>query len=276
MMKIDAHQHFWKYDSEKHSWIGDDMKVIQKDFLPEDLQPIYEKEAISGCVAVQADQTEEETNFLLELADKNEFIKGVVGWIDIRSPELEKRLEYYKQFIKLKGFRHVVQDEPDIGFMTRPDFQKGIALLEKYGFTYDILIFPSQMEAALATVKKFPKQKFVIDHIAKPDIKNGEIDGWREKMKALAAQANVYCKVSGMVTEADVDTWKYDDFVPYLDVIFEWFGAERIMFGSDWPVCLLGGSYAEIKGILETYTDKLGIEEQKAVLGETAKAFYNL
>ncbi|CAL66674.1 amidohydrolase family protein [Christiangramia forsetii] len=275
-MKIDAHQHFWKYNPEKHSWISDDMKVIQKDFLPEDLKPICKKEGIAGCVVVQADQTEDETNFLLDLAEKHDFIKAVVGWIDLRSPDLEERLEHYRKYEKLKGFRHVVQDEPDVNFMKLADFQKGIASLEKYGFTYDILIFPSQMEAALATVKKFPKQKFVIDHIAKPDIKNGKIDEWKEKMKTLASHKNVYCKVSGMVTEADLEKWEYSDFAPYLDVIFDGFGSERIMFGSDWPVCLLGGSYSEVKGILENYIKPLSEREKEDVWGRTAQNFYDV
>jgi len=234
-MIIDSHQHFWKYHPVKHSWINDQMKVLQQDYLPENLLEVYTENEIDGCVAVQADQSESETNFLLDLAKENDFIKGIVGWVDLRSDRLEERLEHYSQFKVIKGFRHVVQDEPDPNFIIGKQFKKGIKLLEEYRFTYDILIFPSQLEATLRLIEEFPDHRFVIDHIAKPQIKDGFIKDWEVLMRKIAMHQNVYCKVSGMVTEADWEHWKYNDFIPYLNIIFEIFGTDRIMYGSDWP-----------------------------------------
>jgi len=203
-MIIDSHQHFWKYEPVKHSWINDDMKVLQRDYMPEDLKKIYNENGIEGCVAVQADQSEAETDFLIDLANNHSFIKGVVGWIDLRSEDLEKRLQHYSQFKIIKGFRHVVQDEPDPNFIIGEQFKKGIALLHQYGFTYDILIFPNQLEASLKLVKEFPEIRFVIDHIAKPRIKEGLVKEWEILIREIAQHPNVYCKVSGMVTEAGI------------------------------------------------------------------------
>lgn len=276
IIRIDAHQHFWYYNPKKHDWIDSTMSVIQKDFLPKDLEKVFKKNGVDGCISVQADQTEAETEFLLALAEEYDFIKGVVGWVDLRATNLEDRLEYFTQFPKLKGFRHVVQSEPDPKFMLQKSFQYGLGCLERYGFTYDILIFPTQLAAALETVKNFPRQKFVIDHIAKPYIKKGVIGEWETYMRALGEQPNVWCKISGMVTEADWKKWQYKDFLPYLNIIFEAFPNDRIMYGSDWPVCLLGGNYGKIKSILEKYTDNLSITKQKRLWGENALNFYNI
>lgn len=276
VIKIDAHQHFWYYNPKKHDWIDSTMSAIQKDFLPKDLAKVFKKNGIDGCISVQADQTEAETEFLLALAEEYDFIKGVVGWVDLRATNLEERLEYFTQFPKLKGFRHVVQNEPDPKFMLQKAFQYGLGCLERYGFTYDILIFPTQLAAALETVKKFPNQKFVIDHIAKPSIKKGTIGEWETHMRAIGAQPNAWCKISGMVTEADLKNWKYDDFVPYLEVIFDAFTNDRIMYGSDWPVCLLGGNYRKIKNIVEQYTSKFSSAESNRFWGENALNFYNI
>jgi L-fuconolactonase len=272
---VDAHQHFWHYHPEKHSWIDDSMANIRKDFLPADLAPILSANGMEGCVAVQADQTEVETNFLLELASKNAFIKGVVGWVDLRSVSIKDALAQYAQNNKVKGFRHILQGE-EPAFMLQPNFINGIAALNEFGFTYDILIFPKHLDAALELVKQFPNQPFVIDHIAKPYIKTGLIDEWKKGMQALAAFENVHCKVSGMVTEADFKLWKPTDFTPYLDVVFEAFGTKRILFGTDWPVCEVAAKYEQVVGIVANYCASLSETEQYQVFRDNAYQFYKL
>jgi L-fuconolactonase len=275
-MTIDAHQHFWHYKAETHSWITDDMQRIRRDFLPADLQPVLALAGIEGCIAVQADQSEEETHFLLQLAAENDFIKGVVGWVDLSSPALESRLEYYAQQAKLCGFRHIVQAEPDPNFLLRDKFKTGISLLERYGFTYDILVYPHQLGAALELVRLFPNQAFIIDHIAKPYIKDGYFDGWANQMKAIAQYENVYCKVSGMVTEADWANWQYEDFVPYLDLVFQAFGIQRVVYGSDWPVCLVAAEYLIMKSIVDQYIAAFSETEKELIMGKNAIQFYNI
>ena len=275
-MVIDSHQHFWIYEAEKHAWLDNDMKVIRKNFLPEDLKLVYQNNGIDGCVAVQADQTLAETDFLLDLAEKNDFIKGVVGWVDLRAANIDDTLKQYSKFPKLKGFRHVVQGEADHNFMLRPDFLNGIAALEKYNFTYDVLIFPHQLGAALELVRRFPNQKFVIDHIAKPYLKDGFYDGWAALMKAIGEHKNVYCKLSGMTTEADYNNWTPEQIEPYMQVVLDAFGAERILFGSDWPVCLVAGNYTKTKELVTNFIAKFSSEEQTAIMGGNAMQFYNL
>ncbi|QVY66140.1 amidohydrolase [Polaribacter sp. Q13] len=275
-MTIDSHQHFWKYEAVKHSWIDDEMSVIRRDFLPSDLSKVYKENGIDGCVAVQADQTLEETNFLIDLAAENSFIKGIVGWVDLRAENIEEVLEKYSKNTIVKGFRHVVQGEADHNFLLRPNFLRGITALEKYNFTYDILVFPHQLGAVLEFVQRFPNQKFVIDHIAKPYIKDGFFDGWALQMKEIATYKNVLCKVSGMITEADYNTWTEAQLNPYLEVVFNAFGTNRTMFGSDWPVCLVAGNYTEVKNIVTNYISKFSEAEQKAIMGENAIDFYNI
>jgi L-fuconolactonase len=275
-MQIDSHQHFWKYHPVKDAWITGDMKIIQHDFLPEELLPLLQQHGIDGCIAVQADQSEIETHFLLQLADKYDFIKGVVGWVDLRAENLEERLGYFSAFKKLKGFRHIVQAEPEDDFLLRPDFCKGIEKLVKYGFTYDILIFPRQLSYAASFVKQFPQQAFVIDHLAKPDFRKTDFSAWEKNIRAISVHPNVYCKVSGMVTEADWQHWKPGDFNYCLDVVTETFGTGRLMFGSDWPVCMLAASYNEIYGIVRSYYQSFSAEEQYSIWGGNAAAFYNL
>ena len=275
-MRIDAHQHFWQFDPVRDSWITDEMAVIQKDFLPEHLQPVLQKNGFDGCVLVQTDQSEVGNHFMLQLADENSFIKGIVGWIDLQAENKEERLAYYKQFNSIKGFRHVLQGEQDRALMLRPAFMQGITALQKFDFTYDILIFPDQLKYASELVASFPDQKFVLDHIAKPYIKEKKLDGWREDIIALAQYRNVYCKISGMVTEANWKSWTKDDFVPYLDVVVNAFGINRIMYGSDWPVCLVAASYEEVLGIVQDYFSSFSKEEQQLFYGDNAKMFYNL
>lgn len=275
-MVIDSHQHFWKYEAVKHSWIDNEMKVIRKDFMPSDLAKVYAENGIDGCVAVQADQTLEETKFLLDLADKNDFIKGVVGWVDLRDKNIEDTLEKYSNHKKLKGFRHVVQGEADHNFLLRPDFLRGISALSTYNYTYDILVFPHQLGSVLEFIKRFPNQKFVIDHIAKPYIKDGFFDGWASQMTAIAKQENVFCKVSGMITEADYNSWTQVELQKYLELVFTTFGNDRIMFGSDWPVCLVAGNYQQVKEIVTNFINDFSEAEQKAIMGENTIKFYNL
>ena len=275
-MTIDSHQHFWKYEPVKHDWIDDEMAIIRKDFMPSDLREVYVKNGIDGCVAVQADQTLAETDFLLDLASKNNFIKGVVGWADLQGEDIEMVLEKYSAFEKLKGFRHVVQGEPDHNFLLRPNFLRGIKALQKHNFTYDILVFPHQLGAVLEFVKRFPNQIFVIDHIAKPHIKDGFFDGWATLMKEISKYENVYCKVSGMITEADYKSWTEAQLQPYLNLVFNAFGTKRIMYGSDWPVCLVAGKYNQVKAIITTFISKLSETEKAAVMGKNAIQFYDL
>lgn len=275
-MIIDSHQHFWHYEPVKHAWLDDAMAVIRKDFMPADLEKVYKENNIDGCVAVQADQTLEETDFLLKLSSENHFIKGVVGWVDLRNHNLEAVLETYAEQKKLKGFRHVVQGEPDHNFLLRPDFTKGISILEKQGYTYDILIFPHQLGATLEFVKQFPNQKFVIDHIAKPYIKDGFFDGWAVLMKEIAKHENVYCKMSGMITEADYKLWTPEQIKPYMELVLEAFKPDRLMFGSDWPVCLVAGNYKKVKSLVTDFISKLSETEQNQIMGTNAINFYNL
>ena len=273
--RIDAHQHFWKFDPLRDSWIDETMQKIQRDFLPEDLLPLLQENKFSGCIAVQASQSEDETNFLINLAAKNDFIKGVVGWVDLRGVTIEERLNHFSSNNIIKGFRHVVQGEAD-DFMLRKDFQNGIAALKQFNFTYDILIFHRQLPAAIKLVNEFPDQPFVIDHIAKPDIKSGDIASWKKGIQEIAKAENVSCKISGMVTEADWKNWKTDDLKPYLDVIFENFSADKLMFGSDWPVSNVASDYTEVVKTLEDYISQLGVQNQNKIWHENATSFYKL
>jgi len=275
MPRIDAHQHFWKFDSVRDNWITDDMSVIQKDFLPVDLHPLLQKNKFDGCVVVQSDQSEGENIFQLINAEENDFIKGIVGWVDLQSELVEERLEHYQSFKKIKGFRHVLQGESDRALMLRPSFKRGISLLNKYDFTFDILIFPDQLPYSSELVKAFPDQPFVIDHIAKPDIKNKNISEWESDMEIIAQYENVYCKISGMITEVDKNRSK-EDFTPYMDVVIKSFGTKRIMFGSDWPVCLLAASYDEVVNITQEYFSSFSQNEQQLFFGENASTFYKL
>lgn len=273
---IDAHQHFWIFDSVRDSWINDDMKIIQKDFLPEDFEIVLKENRIEGSVVVQSAQSEKENEFQIMNAGKYDFIKGVVGWINLQADDVEEKLLYYKQFKKLKGFRHILQGVPQRNLMLQPAFKRGISLLHKFGFTYDILILPDQLVYAKQLAAEFPNQLFVLDHIAKPDIKNKKIDEWKKNILALGAYENVYCKISGMVTEADWKNWTSEDFIPYIDVVVNAFGTKRIMFGSDWPVCLVAASYKKMKDIVDNYFSFFSKNEQKNFYSKTAIKFYNL
>lgn len=275
-MRIDSHQHFWQYDPGRDGWITDEMAVLKHDFLPDNLIPLMRANGIDACIAVQADQSEAETNFLLGLADRHAEIAGVVGWMDLRDEKIRARLKYFSRFRKLRGFRHIVQAEPDDQFLLRKEFLRGVEALAEFGFTYDILIYARHLPCANEFVRHFPEQKFVVDHLAKPDIKAGEIEWWESGIHALAENANVWCKLSGMVVEADWKSWTPADFTPYLDVVFSAFGTDRLMFGSDWPVCLPAASYTQVKSIIEDYTRDFSAQQKENIFGLNAARFYGL
>ena len=275
MPNIDSHQHFWNYHPVKHEWIDNEMAIIRQDFLPSDVISILDENNIDGCVAVQADQTEKETDFLVSLAKENEFIRGIVGWVNLRADDVKERLNHYSQSSAIKGFRHILQGE-DPSFMLQPDFLRGIAALKEFNFAYDILIFPKHLTAAIELVKKNPNQLFVVDHIAKPNIKKGLIDEWKKDIQTIAQFENVYCKISGMVTEADYHHWKKSDFIPYIDAVVESFGTNRIMFGSDWPVCTVAATYQQVQDIVKTHFKSFTKNEQDLFFGENAVKFYKL
>jgi L-fuconolactonase len=276
MMKIDSHQHFWRYNPTRDAWITDDMSILKRDFLPEELALECKANGIDASIAVQADQSENETLFLLELAQGNPRIAGVVGWTDLASANVEEQLLNFSRHEKLRGFRHIAQAEPDDRFLMQPAFLRGISRLRQFDFTYDILIYPKQLPAAIELVSKFPEQRFVIDHLAKPSIKSNEIIFWDAHIRRIAESPNVFCKLSGLVTEADWRNWKPADFKPYLDVVFDAFGVDRLMFGSDWPVCLLAAAYAQVKQIIEDYLHGCTSAQKENIFGGNAIRFYDL
>ncbi|NIK68705.1 amidohydrolase family protein [Paenibacillus sp. BK720] len=275
-MRIDSHQHFWIYNEQEYGWMSGQHKAIQTDFLPEHLKPLLLQNGFDGSIAVQARQTLQETEWLLSLAERYSEIKGVVGWVDLRSTEIGRQLEKYGGHPLLKGVRHVVHDEPDDRFLLREDFRNGIASLEKYGLTYDLLLFPKHLPYAAELAGQFPKQPFVLDHIAKPDIANKGLEPWAQDLARLAAYPNVYCKLSGMVTEAEWGNWKEEDFAIYLDTVFQCFGAERLMIGSDWPVCTLSGTYEQTITIVKNYLKDFSEEDRSLVLGGNCARFYGI
>jgi L-fuconolactonase len=275
-MHIDAHQHFWIYSPSAYDWIDDSMAALRRDFLPEDLQPELESNDVQGSVAVQARQTVEETRWLLELAERSPWILGVVGWVDLRSPEVRSQLKVLAQNPKLVGIRHIVQSEPDSRFLLQPDFLRGVSLLQEFDLAYDILIYTKHLPVAAEFVKRFPRQRFVLDHLAKPPIKSGNVDSWAQGIKRLAESPNVFCKLSGLVTEADWRHWEPEHIIPLLDVAFESFGPDRLMIGSDWPVCLVAASYARAIEVVKNYLLGQKRECQNTVLGGNAQRFWRL
>lgn len=275
-MHIDAHQHYWLYSAEEYGWIDESMAALRRDFLPEDLSPELERNDFQGSVAVQACHTLEETRWLLKLAEHSKKILGVVGWVDLCSRECRSQLEEFSKHPKLVGIRHVVQSEPDDRFLLRDDFHRGIALLEEFDLAYDILIYTRHLPVAVEFVEQFPRQRFVLDHLAKPPIKNREIEVWARGIRRLAEFPNVFCKLSGLVTEADWLHWKPKDMHPYLDVAFDEFGASRLMIGSDWPVCLVAGKYGPVMDVVKKYLERHSSEMRDAVLGGNARRFWRL
>ena len=275
-MRIDSHQHFWIYDPNQYPWMTDELSAIRSNHSPEHLQVEFDRLGIDGYVAVQARQSLDESRWLLKMADESCLIKGVVGWVDLRSENVEDQLAEFAEHPKFVGVRHVVQDEPDENFMLLPDFIRGISKLKSYDLSYDILVFPKQLPAAIELVKQFPDQPFVLDHIAKPLIKDKGISTWNEHIRELAQFSNLNCKVSGMITEANWTTWKTSDFTPYLDVVFEAFGEDRLMYGSDWPVCKLAGSYRQVYDLTDNYFSQFSPLAKEKFFGGVASEFYRL
>lgn len=276
MYKIDSHHHFWTYDPVQYGWITDEMAIIRRDFGPTDLEREIPAAGISAVISVQAHQSLEETRALLKFADNNDFIRGVVGWTPLIDRKVTETLAQFSSQPKLRAVRHVLQDEPDPDYMLREDFNRGIAALKPFGLIYDILIFERHLPQTIQFVDRHPDQVFVLDHLAKPRVKAGEISPWAERITELAKRPNVYCKLSGLVTEADYHNWTEEQLQRYFDVVLEAFGPKRLMFGSDWPVCLVAVSYARWVAIVERFTEKLSQNEQERIWSGTAKEAYRL
>jgi L-fuconolactonase len=275
-MTIDAHQHFWVYKPEDLPWIPPELPLLRRDYLPEQLAPLLRAGGVDGTVVVQAQHSQRETEWLLQLAERNPFIRGIVGWLDLRSPRLRGELERLAGKRRLKGLRHILQDEKEVDFMLGREFTAGIGLLREFGLSYDLVIAPRHLPAAVQLASRFPQQTFILDHIAKPLIKDGVRSPWDADLRRLAALPNVFCKVSGLVTEADWGKWRAADFAPYLDIVWEAFGPERLMYGSDWPVCLLAGDYPRVQGLAAGYVGALSRDEQQAFWGGVAARVYRL
>jgi len=273
-MTIDTHVHFWKYNKQRDGWM-DTMKILQQDYLPENISLTLTRNGVDGCVAVQADQSELETHFLIELAKTHPIIKGIVGWVDLQNENIEERLSYFSKYPIIKGWRHIVQGEPD-NFLSGKNFRRGLSFLQAYDFTYDVLIYHHQLQQAVEFVSQFPDQKFIIDHCAKPDIRHKKIEDWKVLMKEMATHSNVHCKVSGLFTEAAWKEWSAGEFYPYLDIVFQEFGIDRLLFGSDWPVILVSGIYVQWKSLLEKFMENFPEEEKQKFFGYNAIRFYNL
>ena len=269
---MDAHQHFWQYDPQKYSWVPEG---IQRNFSPMDLEPLLRQNGFEGCIAVQADQSEEETVKLLEMANTYSYIKGVVGWVDLTAENVEEGLELYSRDPAFKGVRHTIWDEKG-EFMTHPHFQRGIATLGKFDLTYDILAFDYQLENAVELVKAFPDQPFVLDHMGKPKVSEGMSEVWKKNIIELGNSGKVYCKISGLVTKVSDPAWNTSDLFPFLEVVTAAFGTDRLMFGSDWPVCISAATYEEVLKVVEEFYRDFSEEEKGKILGGNATRFYNL
>lgn len=274
-MRIDAHQHYWHYDPARHGWITDAMAALRRDFLPEDFALLLAAAGFDGAVAVEAHSSEDETDFLLRLADQHSIIRGVVGWVDVTAADLSDRLARWSGAGALKGFRYAAQSEPD-DFLARRDVARGVACLGEHDFTFDILIYPRQLDAAEQLVARCPAVRFVLDHCAKPEIADGEIEAWRDGMRRLARHPNVSCKISGLVTEGSWSAWTYGDLLPYLETVLNAFGARRSMFGSDWPVCLVASQYTRWVDVVQQFAERLTLDEREALFGGTAVSVYRL
>jgi L-fuconolactonase len=274
--RVDAHQHFWEYSPDEYGWIDSTMSAIRRNFLPTHLAAEIAKAGIAASVAVQARQTIAETEWLLKLAEEHSFIAGVVGWAPLSSPDFPALLERLSAYPKLRGLRHVLQDEPDDTYMLGGAFHRGISLLKEKNLIYDILIYERHLPIAVQFVDCHPNQKFVIDHLAKPKIRAAELSPWRENIREIARRPNVCCKLSGLTTEATWDGWTADDLRPYVEIALEAFGPQRILAGSDWPVCTLATTYQHWWETLEALLSSLSDSEQNAIFGGNAIDTYNL
>lgn len=274
-MRIDAHQHFWRYDPVELAWIDDSMAALRRDFLPRDLAPELAASGIDACVAVQARSSLAETDFLLALAERHPIVSVVVGWVDLLASDLDAQLDALEPRPKLAGFRHIAQAEPD-DFLARPEVVRGVAALARRGFAFDLLVFPRQLPAAIALARALPDQRFVLDHLAKPPVRERALEPWGARLRELARLPNVSCKLSGLVSEADWKAWRAEDLAPYFEVALEAFGARRLMYGSDWPVCLVASSHARWSDCVRRWIERLSADEQVAILGGNAARFYGI
>ena len=273
---IDAHHHLWKYSQEQYPWMLAGMENIRRDFLIPELHSVTREAGVTGTVAVQARQTIEETEWLLGLARDHELVRGVVGWVPLIDADVAKYLENLSANRKLKGIRHVLHDESDDFYMLRDDFNRGISLLNDFGLRYDILIFERHLLQTIQFVDRHPKQLFIVDHIAKPRVKDRVRSSWEAEIAELARRDNVYCKLSGMATEADWKGWTESDLRPYFDTVLAAFGPDRLMFGSDWPVILVACSYKCWADTVRSWIAELSPAEQLSIMGGTAKMAYSL
>jgi L-fuconolactonase len=274
--KIDAHHHLWKYSAAEYPWIAENMGPLRRDFLIHDLVDVLEESDIEGVITVQARQTLAETRWLLDLARSHDFIRGVVGWVALADPKVERDLEQLSPHAKLKSVRHLLHDEPDDFYILREDFNRGIKSLQDFGLRYDLLIFERHIPQTIQFVDRHPNQILILNHIAKPRIRQGVVSPWKENLTELARRENVFCKLSGLVTEASWQSWTEADLDPYLQVVLTAFGAKRVMFGSDWPVLLLGSTYRRWVDTVRRGISHLSEYEQERIVGKTAVEVYRL
>jgi L-fuconolactonase len=274
-LRVDSHQHFWRYSPEGNAWIDDSMRVLRRDFMPSELQAEVQRAGVDATVAVQVGQSLAETRFLLELAEQHDFVCGVVGWVDLRAPGVEQTLAELAGNARFKGVRHIVQSEPS-GFLADAAFRAGVASLARFDLSYDVLVYARQLPEAVDFVRALPEVRFVLDHLAKPEIKAGRLEPWRQDMRRLAELPNVSCKLSGLVTEAAWNSWTADDLKPFIDAAVEGFGPSRLLVGSDWPVCTLAGSYADVMRVFDDYFASFSEAERAQVFGQTAARVYRL
>ena len=275
-MRIDAHHHFWKYNPIDHAWISDEMSVIRKDFTPEDLEKELLEHEFVGSVAVQAEEKYAENDFLLSISNKHNYIKGIVGWVDLLDETIENKLIELKSKPLFVGFRTIMQGAPDEKYLGNKLFLENTNRLSNFNYTFDLLVHNNQLDSLIRFIDKLPDNKFMLDHLGKPSIKNKEYKKWKEQIKPLADNPNIFCKLSGMTTEADLLKWTYDDLYPYMEIVAEYFGIDRICFGSDWPVCLTAGSYSTTYSVVEKFCTQLKQDEKEKIFGLNTKEFYKL
>lgn len=275
-MRIDTHQHYWRYIAADYGWIDDAKRVLKRDYVPSDVQPLMQAAGFDAAIAVQARQTPDETAALLAFADAHPFVAGVVGWVDLQDDDVGEQLAAIAEHPKLVGIGHIVQDEEDDRFLLRPAFGRGIATLAEFDLPYDILVYPKHLPVVAEFLSRFPSQKFVLDHLAKPEIRHGRLHEWARALEEVAAAPNLMAKLSGLVTEASWSEWSGDDLGPYLDVALDVFGPDRLMVGSDWPVCTLAGAYERVMGVFTRYLAGRPAAAQEAILGGNARRFWKL
>ncbi|HZY61972.1 MAG TPA: amidohydrolase family protein [Edaphobacter sp.] len=276
-MKIDSHQHYWKVDRGDYHWMSPAAGVLYRDYLPADLRPLLRQHGIDKTVVVQAAQTVAETDFLLKLAAEDDSIAGVVGWLDLEAEDFTELFERYRQHAKFVGMRPMLQDIAEDDWIMKPQVLKSLQLIAEADFPFDLLVHSRHLPYMLRALGAVPRLRAVVDHIAKPEIRTGTLEPWKSLMAEVARNANVYCKLSGMITEADHKHWSVDDLRPYVEHVMQCFGVDRVMFGSDWPVCLLAGSYGQVVSALrEILAPVMNEDTERKIFGENAGRFYGI